>query len=227
MYDYLSNKNCDLLVLTETWLRKTEDDVDENKVTISKLLPEGFEIKHTPRPDGRIGGGVAVILSDALVAKVQKCFTQRKFKQFESMSVMLNFRNTSFCLTVIYRPPPTRRNNLRLKCFWKDWTELLRLHACSNSDFLIVGDVNLHLDVLDNPNTQKLNNLLEEFNLQQHIQEQTHVDGHTLEVLITSANSDIASQIIVFDTNFCNDDGQPIQDHHAIKWRMKGAKKSL
>ena len=143
------------------------------------------------------------------------------------MSVMLNFRNTSFCLTVIYRPPPTRRNNLRLKCFWKDWTELLRLHTCSNSDFLIVGDVNLHLDVLDNPNTQKFNNLLEEFNLQQHIQEQTHVDGHTLEVLITSANSDIASQIIVFDTNFCNDDGQPIQDHHAIKWRMKGAKKSL
>ena len=108
LYDYLSNGNCDLLILTETWLRKIEDDLDENKVTLSKLLPDGFQIKHTPRPDGRIGGGVAVIFSDTLSTKVQTCFTQKKFQQFESMSIRMNLRNTSFYLTVIYRPPPSR-----------------------------------------------------------------------------------------------------------------------
>ena len=225
LYDYLSNGNCDLLILTETWLRKIEDDLDENKVTLSKLLPDGFQIKHTPRPDWRIGGGVAVIFSDTLSTKVQTCFTQKKFQQFESMSIRMNLRNTSFYLTVIYRPPPSQRNNLKLKCFWKDWSELLSLHARNNSDFIIVGDLNLHLDVANDHNTLKFNSLIEEFNLKQHIQEKTHVQGHTLDILITNSTSEIASEIAVFDPYFCNDSGQPVKDHFMIKWHMKGTKK--
>ena len=211
-------------MLTETWLRKSSD-LDENKVTLSKLLPEGFEIKHTPRPDGRAGGCVVIVYSDAISVKIQNCFTQRNFKQFEFMSVMVNFRNACFCLTVVYRPPPSRKNNLKLKCFWKDWSDLLMLHINSNFEFVIVGDLNLHIDLVNNTNTLKFQSLLEEFNLIQHIQEKTHIHGHTLDILITNCNSNIASHIEVFDANFSTDDGQPVNDHYAIRWEMKGVKK--
>ena len=139
LYEYLSNNNCELLILTETWLHKSSPDFDENKVTLSKLLPNGFKIKHCSRSDGRTGGGVAIVFSDQLSAKVQNCFSRNKFKQFEFMSTMINFRNACFCITVVYRPPPSRRNNLKLKCFWKEWSDLLLLHTNSNFDFVIVG----------------------------------------------------------------------------------------
>ena len=143
------------------------------------------------------------------------------------MSLVLNLSNTSFCLTVIYRPPPSRRNNLKLKSFWKEWADLLTLHISSNFDFVIVGDLNLHLDIANSSNTSKFLSILDEFNLTQHIQEKTHVDGHTLDILVTSSSSDIASQISVFDLNFCTDKGEPIKDHYAIKWNMIGAKKEV
>ena len=83
LYDYLSCNNCDILVLTETWLRKIDDDdLDENKVTLAKLIPDGFVLKHTPRPDGRSGGGVGIILADTISTKTQSCFAKRCFKQF-------------------------------------------------------------------------------------------------------------------------------------------------
>ena len=227
LYEYLSDNSCDILIITETWLRKAEGKLDHNKVTLRNLIPDSFEIKHTPRPDGRPGGGVAIIYSDAINGKVQNCFTQKTYKQFESMSVLMNLKNTSFCLSVVYRPPPTRKNNLKLKCFWKDWTEYLNMHISSNFEFIIVGDVNLHLDVRDNANTLKFNNLMDEFNLKQHIHQQTHTHGHTLDVLITRSNSDIASQIFVFDPPFSTDDGQPINDHYAIKWCMQGTRKKV
>ena len=228
LYDYLSTKRCDFLILTETWFKthnKTLPELDENQVTFAKLLPKGFTIEHDARPDGRLGGGVALIFSDSVSAKIQKCHTHRKFKQFESMSVLITFRNASFCLTVVYRPSPSKKNKLKLKCFWKDWTDLLTIHTESNSDFVIVGDLNLHLNIATNTSTIKFNGILDEFNLTQHIQEQTHVCGNALDVLLSNSNSNNISKVKVFDPDFFNDEGKPVRDHYAIKWLMKGTKK--
>ena len=72
------------------------------------------------------------------------------------------------------------------------------------------------------PNPQKFCNILEEFNLKQHVQEPTHFHGHTLDVLITNNCSDIVSQVKVLDPFFSTDDGQLIRDHYIVSWEYKG-----
>ena len=141
--------------------------------------------------------------------------------------MLFNLKNTSFCVTVVYRPPPSKANKLRLKCFWKDWKDLLTLHTTSNFDFVIVGDLNLHLDETGDCSTLKFQTILDEFSLTQHIHEKTHVAGHTLDILVTNSNSNIVSQICVHDPNFCTDSGQPVKDHFIIKWLMQGCKKKV
>ena len=50
----------------------------------------------------------------------------------------------------------------------------------SQSELVIMGDVNLHLQNITLQNTQKCNNILDGSGLLQHIYEPTHYHGHTL-----------------------------------------------
>ena len=50
---------------------------------------------------------------------------------------------------------------------------------------LITGDFNIHVDDCSNPDTQKFLDLLDSFDLQQHVKQPTHRDGHTLDLSIT------------------------------------------
>ena len=46
-------------------------------------------------------------------------------------------------------------------------------------------DFNIHMDNCTNPDTQKFLNLLDSFDLQHHVKQPTHRDGHTLDFSIT------------------------------------------
>ena len=50
---------------------------------------------------------------------------------------------------------------------------------------LITGDFHVHLDDFSKPDTQKFLDLLDSFDLQQHVKQPTHRDGHTLDLSIT------------------------------------------
>ena len=56
---------------------------------------------------------------------------------------------------------------------------------------VICGDFNIHVDQIDDPNTVRLQQLLKLFGYVQHITEQTHTVGHTLDLVITRSESDI------------------------------------
>ena len=61
IYDYIVQSNVDLMPITETWLYM---EAEENAVHINELLPNGYKMLHSPRSDGRVGGGVAVVFQD-------------------------------------------------------------------------------------------------------------------------------------------------------------------
>ena len=53
---------------------------------------------------------------------------------------------------------------------------------------MILGDVNIHLDVEVNPTTVKFRQTLDNHSLVQHVTGLTHIGGHTLDVVITRSD---------------------------------------
>ena len=216
LHNYLSSDNCDVLALTETWLSNTDE---KNQVTLSQIIPSGYNIKHISRSEGKDGGGVAVIYKDTLSIQLQKVFIT---KQFESICVRISFNNHAINLAVVYRPPPTKKNKLKLSSFWPEWSDYLSALVLRKADLVVVGDLNFHLDIPKNPNTTKFVSTLSEFGLEQHITVPTHQKNHTLDVLITREDSNSLADHTVTDLGFVTDLGKQIKDHLAIKCTLYG-----
>ena len=193
--EFITDHNLDLFAITETWLQ-----TDSLPSTLNSLTPAGYSILHQPRPIG-IGGGVTLIYCSFLkVIKIQVPI----YTTFESLCTKLTISGSSFTLVTIYRPPNTSH-----PVFISELSSLLEDLASSNSEVLITGDFNIHVDILSDPFSKTFSNLLETFDLKQHITFPTHDRGHTLDLLITRSNSTIISDL---------DHTIPsISDHYAIK----------
>ena len=56
---------------------------------------------------------------------------------------------------------------------------------------IICGDLNVHVDQADDPNAARLHQLLELLGYSQHVHEQTHTGGHTLDLVMTRSETDV------------------------------------
>ena len=220
LHDYLASGSCDILAVAESWLSE-DGSKSRNNMTFATLLPQGFKIIHSPRQSETEGGGVAFIYNENVNFCFQRLKLPRVYKQFESLTVLAQSRTSSTCISVVYRPQPTRKNKLKLRSFWPEFSDFLSYHIQRKCQ-MIIGDLNFHLDVLDDSNTVKLQNLLSEFGLTQHIKEPTHILGHTLDVLISRNHCSTVTEIAVKDLCLITDQGNSIQDHFAITWNLVG-----
>ena len=50
---------------------------------------------------------------------------------------------------------------------------------------MLCDDFNIHVDVEDNPHAESFGDLIDSFGLAQHVHFETHVQGHTLDLVIT------------------------------------------
>ena len=133
----------------------------------------------------------------------------------------LTINNTSFIIYVIYRPPPSQQNGYNVNCFLDEFAEFFSKSTVAKPEIIILGDVNIHLDVKSNTYTRRFIELLESNGIKQHVHEPTHYLGHTLDVLITRDTSDIVANVTVTDIGLCNDDGLVLRDHFAIVCNVK------
>ena len=92
------------------------------------------------------------------------------------------------------------------------------IFSTSSGYFLLVGDLNFHVDSPDSISRRFLSTL-RSFNLLQHVDVATHVNGHTLDLVITRKEETFASDFSVF--NFA------ISDHHMICCRLGFHKKRV
>ena len=81
----------------------------------------------------------------------------------------------------IYRPPghPAK--------FFEEFQDLLENVATMHTEFYIVGDFNLHLDI-PSATTTTFNDILASFDTKQHVNFPTHIHGHWLDILITRSS---------------------------------------
>jgi len=176
LHDIIEDYKLDMLCLTETWVPSDAPDAIK-----SDLAPPGFSAKHHHRgtyEDGR-GGGIAFIHNNLI-----KChlFNTNNHPDFEHTTIKITNTKTPLYIIIIYRPPDHSISN-----FFDQFTKLLEEMLAITQNLIICGDFNTpgtsnrHNTCINN----KLQNIIDEFSLIQHITNPTHVSGNILDLVIT------------------------------------------
>ena len=146
----------DILALTETWLSPG----NVNEFEINETTPNGYAFLHAPRHTR--GGGVAVVYRKSLHLKQNP--TYDKFKSFEHMDLTVKSASKYLRIIVIYRPPPSKNNNLTESTFFSEFStlleELVPYSGSGSGSVLIAGDFNFHVNDSSNASAKKFLNLL-------------------------------------------------------------------
>ena len=228
--DYIITNSVDVMVLTETWLFSDER---KNAVYMNKLIPRGYYFKHAPRQDECDGyGGVGLLHRKSIKVVLQKKknsvgFGATQFECLDCVVSMTNDTRSNVRLIIVYRPPPSDKNKLKLKSFWPEWKKALKQLAADHKPLIIAGDVNLHLDITDNSNTVKFKNILNDLDLVQLVNQPTHTAGHILDVIITTPENKfiVKDSLIVHDPGIVGTNGIATQQHHyAISFNLNFVK---
>lgn len=186
--DFVIVNDLDILAITETWL---SGDSRDNLVVadIKNTLPN-FTLQHCHRPHGK-GGGVAVIVRDGIQCQLNNI---GEFISFEYMDLSVSsIRSTCLCLVVIYRPPPNNKNKLNPSLFLEDFSSFLGILTISANHILLAGDFNVHVDVDGDREAIGFHDILDLYDLQQHVRGATHSGNHTLDLLISRRDEDLVS----------------------------------
>jgi hypothetical protein len=161
--DFVVDNDIDLLALTETWLRSGNTD----QMIISELCPTGYSFVHLPRPSR--GGGVGLLYNNRFKSTKQSSDISFKFSSFEFVCLRLDYSSLHFLLLIVYRAPPSGKKRQTTSVFLDEFARLLETLSTGTTPLLIVGDFNFHLDVQAEPAALQFRNLLESFNLKQHV----------------------------------------------------------
>ena len=157
------------------------------------LLP-GFTLTSVPRASR--GGGLAVLYRNEFSSKVN---SGPSYKSFENLDITLSHGNLSTRSISIYRPPTSSKNGSSFNQFLSDFSDLMERIITSQAKIILAGDFNIHFDLPSNSQTSQFMDILETFDLQQHINGPTHCSGDTSDLLITKRiNSDSIISTNVF-----------------------------
>ena len=183
----INEKKFDIFCITETWLQTL------NTTVIKEMTPPTHTFLHVPRATR--GGGVGIFLHKSFshVRTVKHITTNN----FEYMSVHFKLSNNDFSFTIIYRPPSSC-----VEEFLEQFGDFLEKIDASTHKAVILGDFNFHMDLPNNTNTKKFNDLLESFGLANYVNPATANTGHTLDLVICNSENPLVCNITVAD-NCC------------------------
>ena len=113
-------------------------------------------------------------------------------KSFEISIVTLKLSKSRLTIFNVYRPPPSSTKAVPFSQFLIDFQTLVSLTATTSHEFLITGDFNLHVDDNQNSQANQFLSVLDSSNLVQLVTFPTHRNGHTLDLIITAADSSLS-----------------------------------
>ena len=127
-----------------------------------------------------------------------------EYSEWTISSPSLNIR-----LVLLYRPPYSADHRVSTNCFFMEFSTYLETILLSKEHLVIAGDFNIHVDAPRDPDSLKLQDLLQSVGLQQLITEPTHTQGHILDLVITRSSDNILKLIALsltthlFIVHFC------------------------
>ncbi len=199
LYEYIRSCDLDLFMICESWVNPNRPD---HQKLISQIKGSTYNSRHAPRV-GRVGGGIAVFYKKNL--KVQK-MKPPNTHTFEIMEILVQNNKKKIRLVIIYRPEsdPIKNPYTMTECY-KEFTELFAYYKSLKEEAIFCGDYNFHMNKPDDDKAQKFKDILETFELKQHVSESTHKEGNTLDLIISNNESSIIShQVDLMISDHCN-----------------------
>ena len=188
----LMEHNLDVCALTETWIREGDD------TTTIQLCPDGYSSVSIPR-DGRIGGGIAIVHRSDITLRSKSVYN---YQTMECADFLLDFQNMLVNLCVIYRPPDTS-----IVSFCDDLMDYQERNVTSLGKMIIVGNVNIHTNKVQHPDTALFQETLDGLGLRDHVDFATHCLGNSLDAVITSQDDPVVNTVV---------QGELFSDHHWV-----------
>ena len=172
-------ENLDFLVISETWLREE----DAHWIATSSLDTEGYRIQTINR-QGKQGGGVALLHKDRYQAARDYNAPQLDLLEYGIWSTRV--RNRILTIAGLYHPPLGSTRNTPAR-FLDQVSELVQYLFTNHKNLVLLGDFNIHVNRLDNQDTQAYIDTMEALGLVQHIDQQTHQLRNTLDLIYTES----------------------------------------
>ena len=181
--EHLLDRDPSLVFIQETWLKS-------NRSSVTSLIKYyGYTLLHDIRKDRKkvIGGGVGVLVKWGMKYKTIK---NKEFSSFEHIIIRIPVTvRTSLLVISIYRVL-----FVSVTVFLEETVTLFETLVTLKGNLILAGDINIPMDE-DTIYAKSFKDILETFNMIQHIEFPTHKQGHTLNVIITFKDSLIISKI--------------------------------
>ena len=174
--EYLTDINCYIVLLCETWLTSIKNDV----TTLVSTYGYNFfhRVKNTLKK--KRGGGIGIICKDTINLIRLKCGKYSSSKCC-GMSICCNSKTKRFNSISFYRIL-----HIPVSQFLLDFAVLLEIVSTYPGTVVIGGNVNILLDSFLDNSTINFKNLTQLFNFTQMISKITHNKGHQLDILLTN-----------------------------------------
>ena len=179
--DRIASDRLDLCAVVETW----HDSADSTQLIACALLGYRFVEKARPRTDAAMQtmrtnhGGICLFHRSTISVRevpLPKCKSA-----LEALAVYLHAARCTALVVILYRPGSDSVSNV----FFDDLDDILEHISTYACPMIMMGDLNLHLDVTLNPSAVRFQTAIENYGLLQHISSPTHRAGHILDVFIT------------------------------------------
>ena len=169
--------NLDVCTLTETWIKEGDD------TTAIQLCPDGYSSVSIPR-EGRIGGGIAIVHRSDITLRSKSVYNYQTMECADFQNMLVN-------LCVIYRPPDTS-----IASFCDDLMDYQERNVTSPGKMIIVGDVHIHTNKEQHPDTALFQETLDGLGLRDHVDFATHHLGNSLDAVITSQDDPMVNTVV-------------------------------
>jgi len=164
-----------VLALTETW--HTDSDV----VCLRLATPKGYAVTDVARPPGHAGGGVAVIFNKSLKCSRVPLPT---CSMFEAVCVRLTSARDQVVVLDVYR----RGSGKPSAQFFDELTAVLETLVINACPVVVGSDFNVRYQLVTDPDSRRLSDVLSSFDMVQHVCGATHRCGNTLDLVMTFAD---------------------------------------
>ena len=172
-----------IFFITEAWIN-TDHDLQLLEANISGL---GYKIINTNR-ENQPGGGVACIYKGHL--DIQTCTKDNTYTSLECLIIKCMVKSKLHWICMIYRPPYSNRHPIPTCIFIDEFPDHLSHLLCQTDNPIIVGDINIPQNKTDSLDTISLNEILELYDLEQHVSTPTHKWGNTIDWVMSIKNSE-------------------------------------
>ena len=104
-------------------------------------------------------------------------------------------KNLSLRLIIFYRPQKSKDKRHLAPIFFQEFGIFLEDIASTPGRLPITGDFNFHVDDLTDREASIFMDMITSAGLTQYVTEPTHIDGHTLDLIITRTTDSFVSNV--------------------------------